>query len=325
MHEFKLIEKIKELTKNNNTDNINIGDDCAVIKNISNDKDILVTSDILVENIHFSLKYYSFYDVGYKSAQVNISDIICKGAYPKNVFISLSIPKKINDKNILEWYRGFLDACKPYNIEISGGDTTSSNDYFFISITLIGTIEKNKAVLRSNAKIDDNVYIIGFAGESDLGLKKLLSGNYDYNDKSIQSHLRPKIFFDKWNEILNKYEINSSIDISDGLLQDAYHIAKESYKTIEIYKSSNWNLVNRFFKSDNTNNSNSTNNNEEILKSILTGGEDYAIIFTTQNNIPEENNLIKIGKVKEYSNTYIKFLDSNNKEIYFNSLGFIHY
>ena len=158
MEEFKLIEKIKKLTEYKNTNNLNIGDDCAVIKDISQCKDILVTSDILVENIHFSLKYYSFYDVGYKSAQANISDIICKGAYPKNAFVSLSIPKKINDENILEWYKGFLDACKPYNIEISGGDTTSSNDYFFISITLIGIIEKNKSILRSNAQIDDNVY-----------------------------------------------------------------------------------------------------------------------------------------------------------------------
>ena len=320
MQEFKLIEKIKKLTQNNNTNNLNIGDDCAVIKDISNDKDVLVTADILVENIHFSLKYYSFYDVGYKSAQANISDIICKGAYPKNVFISLSIPKKINDDNILEWYRGFLDACKPYNIEISGGDTTSSNDYFFISITLIGIIEKNKSILRSNAQIDDNVYVLGIVGESDLGLKKLLAGNYDYNDESIKTHLRPKLFYDKWQYILSKYKINSSIDISDGLLQDTSHIAEESNKTIEIYESSNWNWVNRFFNSDINN-----TNNKEILKSILTGGEDYAVIFTSKDEITDENNLIKIGRVKEYSSSFVKFINVNNEEEHFDSLGFVHY
>ena len=320
MHEFKLIKKIKELTKNNNnkSNNLNIGDDCAVIKNISSDKDILVTTDILAENIHFSLKYYSFYDIGYKSAQANISDIICKGAYPTNIFISLSIPKKINDENIFEWYKGFLDACNPYNIEISGGDTTSSNDSFFISITLIGTIEKNKTILRSNAEEGDNVYVLGFVGESDIGLKKLLSGNYDYNDESIKTHLRPKLFYDKWQEIINKYKINSSIDISDGLLQDASHIAEESNKSIEIYESSNWNLVNRFFNKN-------CQNYKEILKSILTGGEDYAIIFSSKDEIQEENNLIKIGKVKEFSNIFVKFIDINNKEINFDSLGFVHH
>ena len=318
MEEFKLIQKIKELTQNNNTNNLNIGDDCAVIKDISNDKDVLVTADILVENIHFSLEYYSFYDVGYKSAQANISDIICKGANPKNVFISLSIPKKINDENILEWYKGFIDACNPYNIEISGGDTTSSNDYFFISITLIGTIEKNKAILRSNAKEEDNVYVLGFVGESDLGLRKLLSGDFNYDDESIKTHLRPKLFYNKWQEIIKKYKINSSIDISDGLLQDASHIAEESKKSIEIYENSNWGLVNRFFNVNNK-------NYKETLKSILTGGEDYAIIFTSNDEIPEENNLIKIGKVKKYSNYFIKFIDINNKEVHFDSLGFIHY
>ena len=318
MEEFKLIQKIKELTQNNNTNNLNIGDDCAVIKDISNDKDVLVTADILVENIHFSLEYYSFYDVGYKSAQANISDIICKGANPKNVFISLSIPKKINDENILEWYKGFIDACNPYNIEISGGDTTSSNDYFFISITLIGAIEKNKAILRSNAKEEDNVYVLGFVGESDLGLRKLLSGDFNYDDESIKTHLRPKLFYNKWQEIIKKYKINSSIDISDGLLQDASHIAEESKKSIEIYENSNWGLVNRFFNVNNK-------NYKEILKSILTGGEDYAIIFTSNDEIPEENNLIKIGKVKKYSNYFIKFIDINNKEVHFDSLGFIHY
>ena len=318
MEEFKLIQKIKELTQNNNTNNLNIGDDCAVIKDISNDKDVLVTADILVENIHFSLEYYSFYDVGYKSAQANISDIICKGANPKNVFISLSIPKKINDENILEWYKGFIDACNPYNIEISGGDTTSSNDYFFISITLIGTIEKNKAILRSNAKEEDNVYVLGFVGESDLGLRKLLSGDFNYDNESIKTHLRPKLFYNKWQEIIKKYKINSSIDISDGLLQDASHIAEESKKSIEIYENSNWGLVNRFFNVNNK-------NYKEILKSILTGGEDYAIIFTSNDEIPEENNLIKIGKVKKYSNYFIKFIDINNKEVHFDSLGFIHY
>ena len=320
MEEFKLIEKIKKLTEYKNTNNLNIGDDCAVIKDISQYKDVLVTSDILAENIHFSLKYYSFYDVGYKSAQANISDIICKGAYPKNAFVSLSIPKKINDENILEWYNGFLDACKPYNIEISGGDTTSSNDYFFISITLIGIIEKNKSILRSNAQIDDNVYVLGFVGESDLGLKKLLEGNYDYSDESIKTHLRPTLFYDKWQEIIAKYKINSSIDISDGLLQDASHIAENSNKTIEIYESSNWFLVNRFFDKETT-----EIKQNKVLKSILTGGEDYAVIFTSKDEIPEESNLIKIGSVKEYSKNFIKFIDSNNKEVHFDSLGFVHY
>ncbi|WP_281818251.1 thiamine-phosphate kinase [Brachyspira pilosicoli] len=316
MKEFELIEKIKQLSNNfNKTSNINIGDDCAVLKNLSDKKDILVTTDILVENIHFCLKYYSFYDVGYKSAQVNISDIICKGAFPESVFVSLSIPKNITEENILQWYDGFLEACKPYNIEIAGGDTTSSNNNFFISITLIGEIEKNKAILRSTAKDNDNIYVLGIVGESDLGLKKLLSGNYSYDDESVKTHLRPQLFFNEWQEIIKKYKINSSIDISDGLLQDLSHIAEKSNLYAKVFEESNWQKVNRFFN----------NNNKEVLNSILTGGEDYAVLFTTEDNIEEKNNLIKIGKITSLNQeNRVLFIDKNNKEVNFKYKGYNH-
>lgn len=316
MKEFELIEKIKQLSNNfNKTSNINIGDDCAVLKNLSDKKDILVTTDILVENIHFCLKYYSFYDVGYKSAQVNISDIICKGAFPESVFVSLSIPKNITEENILQWYDGFLEACKPYNIEIAGGDTTSSNNNFFISITLIGEIEKNKAILRSTAKDNDNIYVLGIVGESDLGLKKLLSGNYSYDDESVKTHLRPQLFFNEWQEIIKKYKINSSIDISDGLLQDLSHIAEKSNLYAKVFEESNWQKVNRFFN----------NNNKEVLNSILTGGEDYAVLFTTQDNIEEKDNLIKIGKITSLNQeNRVLFIDKNNKEVNFKYKGYNH-
>ncbi len=315
MKEFELIEKIKQLSNNcNKTSNVNIGDDCAVLKNISDEKDVLATTDILVENIHFSLKYYSFYDVGYKSAQVNISDIICKGAFPKSVFVSLSIPKNITEENILQWYNGFLEACKPFNIEIAGGDTTSSNNDFFISITLIGEIKKDKAILRSTAKDNDNIYVLGVVGESDLGLKKLLSGNYSYDDESVKTHLRPKLFFNEWQEIIKKHKINSSIDISDGLLQDLSHIAEKSNLYAKVFEASNWQKVNRFF-----------DGSREILNSILTGGEDYAVLFTTEDNIEEKDNLIKIGKmISSSQENRVLFIDKNNKTVNFKYKGYNH-
>lgn len=319
MEEFNIIDKIKRLTSmNDRSNNLNIGDDCAVLKNMSNERDILITTDALVENIHFDLKYCTFYDIGYKSAQVNISDIICKGGAPKSMFISLSIPSRIREENIMMFYKGLLDACSHYNIEVSGGDLTSSKDSFFISITLVGIINKNKAVLRSNAQVGDNLYVLGVLGESDLGLKKLMSGKFDINDKVVQSHLRPKLFVKEWQNILNKYSVSSAIDVSDGLLQEANHIATASNVQIEIWENSNWALVNSEYAT--------SNNKKDILKSILTGGEDYAILFTSSKKIDDDNNIIRIGKVLNSYNSSnrVLFIDSNGNKVNFNVLGYQH-
>ena len=319
MEEFNIIEKIKKLTSiNDKTNNLNIGDDCAVLKNMSNERDILVTTDALVENIHFDLKYCTFYDIGYKASQVNISDIICKGGAPKSMFISLSIPSRVREDNIMMFYKGLLDSCSQYNIEVAGGDTTSSKDSFFISITLIGMINKNRAVLRSNAQVGDNLYVLGVLGESDLGLKKLMSGKFDINDKVVQSHLRPKLFVKEWQTILNRYSVSSAIDVSDGLLQEANHIATASNAQIEIWETSNWSLVNCEYAT--------SNNKKELLKSILTGGEDYAILFTSPKKIEDTNNLIRIGKVLNAYNSpnRVLFIDSKGNKVNFSILGYQH-
>lgn len=320
MHEFELIEKIKYITGGKKSVNLGIGDDCAVLRELSEKSDILVTTDILTEGVHFNLSYYSFYDIGYKSAQVNISDIISKGGLPRFAFVSLSIPKEIKEKDIMEWYEGFLEALKPFGVEIAGGDTTSSKNGFFISVTIIGLVEKENAVLRSNAKVNDNIYVLGVLGESDIGLKKLLSGNYNYNDECVKTHLRPKLFYSKWQNILKKYKINSSIDVSDGLLQDLSHIAEESKVHINIFKNSSWNMVNSVYKKYNS---------FETLISIVSGGEDYAIAFSSSDEIEEENNLIKIGIVdsiiNEKNNSYISFLDENGYMINIEKGGYSHF
>lgn len=322
MHEFEFIDKIKCLAGNYSpkSKNIGIGDDCAILTDISDTKDVLVTTDILAEGVHFDLSYCSFYDVGYKSAQVNISDMISKGGRPSSVFVSISIPETIKEKDVIEWYNGFLYACNPFAIEIAGGDTTKSKSGFFISITLIGTVDKQRSVLRSGAKVKDSVYVLGRLGESDIGLKRLLSGIYSYNDECVKTHLRPKLFYDEWVDILNTYKVNSSIDVSDGLLQDVSHIAESSSVHINVFKSSNWHRVNRAYKDDNSFN---------ILKSIVSGGEDYSIVFSSEYEIEEDENLIKIGYIDRLRNgeeeNCVSFLDEKGKEIGFTSGGFSHF
>lgn len=335
--EFELIEKINSFIEKEKLypKGIGIGDDCAVIKNLSDKKEILITTDILAEGVHFDLSYYSFYDIGYKSAIVNISDIICKGANPDVLFVSLSIPSYITSENILEWYKGFLEACKEYGATVGGGDTTKSKKYFFISITAIGSfdiegiknknLKNKKVILRSGAKAGDNIYVLGRLGESDLGLKKLLKDkNFNKNDSSVIRHLRPKLFFKEWKSILKKYQINSSIDVSDGLLKDASHIARKSNVTINIFENSKWHFVNEEYK-----NKKDTKEIIKILKSILSGGEDYAFIFTTKEEIKEGENIIKVGTVishnKKNQKSTVSLIDKDGKIVKTDFLGFTHF
>lgn len=317
--EFKTIGIINNLIKEqlNSSDNIGIGDDTAVIRDIVN-IDTLITTDILVENVHFNLSYYSFYNVGYKAAIVNISDIIVKGGKPHSLFISIAIPKDKTLENITNFYNGLIDVCKMYNVSILGGDTTSSNRDFFVSITAIGTVEKNKAILRSGAKVGDNVYVLGVLGESDLGLKKLLAHSRNYKDDTIQTHLSPKLFASTYYEIIKKHVVSSSLDVSDGLLKDLSHIAEMSNVCIEVEQNSNWELVNREYKN---------NKSDEILNSILSGGEDYAFAFTSRDNIEERDNLIKVGQVvdRERYNNKIVLLDKDKNVIEKTYKGFEHF
>jgi len=320
-NEFDLIKNIDKLIQKNlpQTNGVGIGDDCALLSDLNPNYDILITKDLLVEGVHFKTSTCSFSDIGYKSAIVNISDLISKGATPTNAFIGLSIPKNINSGDIMNWYKGFIQACKKYNIAISGGDTTSSKKHFFISVTLLGKAPKNKAILRSGAEINDCVYVLGNLGESSLGLEMLSSKNITNKiHRATRIHLRPIIFYEKWFEIINNKKINASIDISDGLMQDASHIAKKSNVRIIINKDSNWQYVNSEYKK--------AENKWAMLKHILNGGEDYAILFTTKEEIEEGKNLIKVGYVEEYTKKKSVLLkDKNGVNIIYTKLGYNHF
>ncbi len=299
-----------------------IGDDCAFISNIKTDENIVVSIDALVENVHFDLSYYKMYDVGYKSAIVNISDIIAKGANPISMFISLAIPKKITDNDILEWYDGFTDACLPFNAIISGGDTTSSKSDFFISVTAMGKLNSNIKILRSTAKHGDNIYVLGRLGESAIGLDILQNKSKIKNQKCVHAHLRPKLFYLEFQKILSKYKVNASLDISDGLLQDISHIARASNVICEINDYANFSYVNDVYKNI------EPSQRKNIIEYILNGGEDYAIAFTSADNISEAENIIHIGtvrKVEKDEEPKVTLYDKNKNPYEINRMGYTHF
>jgi thiamine-monophosphate kinase len=189
---------------------------------------IVVSQDSLVEDVHFSLKYTTPYQLGYKSIMVNISDICASGAKPEYLTVSISLPKHINTDFVKKFYEGAKTACG--DVKIVGGDITGS-DKIFISITAIGNCKNRKISSRSNAKVGYKVIVSGEHGNSAKGLQKLLKydKNTDFSDKFIQAHLMPvaQISFSK--QIAENIDCEyAMMDSSDGLADALMQIAQAS-------------------------------------------------------------------------------------------------
>ncbi len=325
--EFELIDYIKNIVDKKHGSSYasesGIGDDCAFIDNIAPNDSIVITTDALVENVHFDLSYFTMNDVGYKSAVVNISDVIAKGAKPHSLFISLAIPSKLSDIDIKNFYEGFTDAISPYNALIAGGDTTKSKSDFFISITAIGVTNKSDKILRSGAKSGDNIYVLGRLGESSIGLDILQGNSKVDNQKCVEAHLRPCLFYEQFQKILKNYTVTSSLDISDGLLQDLSHITQASAVVCDVIDYADFGLVNNAYK-----NAKDSSEQESLLKYIFGGGEDYAIAFTSPDHIDETESLIRIGSVRKLNDAEkpsVVVYDKNGTIKQTDNRGYMHF
>jgi len=255
-------------------DIVGIGDDCAVIpknKNIS----WLISTDALVEDVHFSLNTITAYELGVKSVKVNVSDIAAMGGIPKFIFVASAIPTNIDNSFIKNLTDGIKQQCKNYNIYLLGGDTTASKSKLFISITIIGESERKKIKYRSSAKIGDCICITGNPGLSaaglDLLLNKIIPKEKEENDL-IKFHISPYIYINESNFLANFSEVNAMIDCSDGLNKDLTRICEQSNCSASINLEKipvDKNLLKVCPKK-----------NSDLNKYLLSGGEDYYLIFT---------------------------------------------
>lgn len=237
---MKELEFIKTITKiaNNNF----LGDDCAFLK----DFNITISQDNFIENVHFKKEWYSPFQLGYKSAIVNISDILASGAEPKYLTIGLSLPKETDNTFVEQFYLGIKKACNN-NIEIIGGDITSA-DKIFISICAIGSTKNRKISSRKNAKVGYKVITAGEYGKSSLGLEELFkNGN---NQDLINAHIQPKLNYDFSRQIATQIKNEyAMMDTSDGLADSLFKIAQASDVSINskyidgIFGAEDYNLV----------------------------------------------------------------------------------
>jgi thiamine-monophosphate kinase len=297
--EFGLIRHLTENIKLNNISSIKgIGDDAAILD--YTDKEVLVTSDLLLEGIHFDLTYTPFKHLGYKSAVVNFSDIYAMNGKPKQIIVSLGISKRFSVEDLEDFYSGLQLACENYNVDIVGGDTTSSLTGFTISITCIGESEKGKSVLRSGAKNNDLICVTGDLGSAYMGLqllereKKVFNldseANPDFAGKEyiLERQLKPEARKDII-ELFAKRGIvpTSMIDISDGLSSELLHICTCSDCGCRVYEDK--------IPIDYQTAIQAEEMNMNLTTAALNGGEDYELLFTVPLSMHDE-----IADIKEF-------------------------
>lgn len=264
-----------------------IGDDCAYLKDLG----IVVTQDSLVEDIHFSTKFISAFDLGFKAVMVNVSDVVASGAEPQYLTVSLSLPSNVKEDFVEEFYNGCKKACGN-DVQIVGGDITGS-EKIYISICAIGKTLGRNISSRKNAKIGQKVIVSGIHGSSSAGLKLLLEGK-NSPEKFIKSHINPiaQVEFGK-NISTTVKEPYAMMDTSDGLMDGLSTIANESGVLLDI----------DFDKIPYDKDIEQFENWQDLL---LFGGEDYQILATVPQNFQGG---FQIGVVKEGLGVNLKLRD----------------
>jgi thiamine-monophosphate kinase len=322
--EFGLIEHLtKDITIKHESTLKGIGDDAAVVE--TGDKTWVVTTDLLLEGIHFNLIYTPLKHLGYKAVVVNLSDVYAMNACPKQIIVSIGISSRFSLESMESLYEGIKLACDRYSVDLVGGDTSSSVTGLTISITALGEVDRNRLTYRHGARISDLICVTGDLGAAYLGLQLLerekrlfeedpaikpdLTG-YEY---VLERQLKPEArrgvieWFRKKNLIPT-----SMIDISDGLSSDMLHICKRSAAGCRIYQdkipveSSTAALANEFMI--------------DPMIAVMNGGEDYELLFTfpldhhdTLTGNPDIRIIGHITDAKE--GTYLVARDGNVVEL----------
>ncbi|WP_028892192.1 thiamine-phosphate kinase [Tenacibaculum sp. 47A_GOM-205m] len=326
--EFGLINHLTKHFKMYHSSTIKgVGDDAAVIS--ASDKETVITTDLLVEGVHFDLSYMPLKHLGYKAVMVNLSDVYAMNATAEQITVSIAVSNRFPLEAIEELYAGIQLACDTYKVDLIGGDTTSSTKGILISITAIGTAKKEDIVYRNGAKPTDLIVVSGDLGAAYLGLQVLERekqvfqvnpqnqpdlDNYTY---IIERQLKPEARKDI-SELLKELEVKptSMIDISDGLSSEIMHICTQSKTGCKIYEDK--------LPLDPQVIATSEEFNMDSTMIALSGGEDYELLFTVSiddyDKIKGNPNLTVIGHITE-KDQGINLVTRANQEIELKAQG----
>lgn len=326
--EFGLINHLtKHFKIHNSNTHRGIGDDCAVVS--SEGKELLITTDLLIEGVHFDLSYMPLKHLGYKAVMVNLSDVYAMNARAKQITVSIAVSNRFSLEALEHLYAGIQLACDSYKIDLIGGDTTSSTKGMLISITAVGVADKEDIVYRNGAKSTDLLVVSGDLGGAYLGLQVLEREKQVYNVNPenqpdldgysyiIERQLKPEARIDI-PELLKDLEVipTAMIDISDGLSSEVMHICSQSKVGCKIYEEKlplDPQVISTCEEFD-----------IDSTMVALSGGEDYELLFTVSVNdfdkIKGNPNLSIIGHMTE-ENQGMNLVTRANQEIALKAQG----
>lgn len=300
--EFELIDIISKIFSDIHINNVvGIGDDCAIIP-CNDEGDVMVIStDMLVEDVHFIREATSARDLGAKSLLVNLSDIAAMGMKPDFSLLSISLPKECRGEWIIEFMEGYHDVSKQFGIMLIGGDTTGSKEKITINVVAIGRGDASNIKRRGDAKIGDKIFVSGILGQSAAGLKDILNG--EFNTPNALIHKRPDVGVAEGVWLGKQSHLHAMMDISDGVASDLKHIIKSSKVSANID-------LNKI-------------PTRSTIEDATCGGEDYKLLLTVASEHSEEiksgfqakfgSEIYEIGEIIHGENGEIAWYDNGEK------------
>lgn len=282
--EFGLIDHIHvQFPISNANTLIGIGDDAAILR--GGEELIVVSTDMLLEGVHFDLSYMPLQHLGYKSVAVNVSDIAAMNARPEQIVISLAISNRFSVEAVDALYEGIRAACKSYHVDLVGGDTSASPAGLVISITVIGRTSQEKIATRGGAKVNDIICVTGDLGAAYMGLQVLerekqvfltnpeMQPDLERYEYIVGKQLKPEARMDIIHELAEQKCVpNSMIDISDGLASELLHLSKNSGLGVKIFEEK--------IPIDHLTYETAIEFKIDPITAALNGGEDYELLFT---------------------------------------------
>jgi len=328
MGEFEFIRSIQDTCLFSSSKPIKgIGDDCAVIGPYEG-KVLLITTDLLLEDVHFVLKKIRPEHLGEKAVCVNLSDIAAMGGHALHVFVSLAAPKQMRAETIFSIYDGIKSSCRKYGLNILGGDTSASPDKLMINLTVVGEANEKELLYRSGARPGDEIYVTGSLGNSVAGLMLIMekaSAPEPLASVLIDAHNRPIPFLEAGREVARSGLASAMIDLSDGLASDLQHICESSGVGARLIQNAlpisnevkTLAKINRF----------------DPFDLALSGGEDYKLLITVPKEhidlfqrLFEESDLCPIFHVGEITESRtLEIIMPNGKKRRLKVTGYDHF